>query len=86
MQLKVHVLEQGQAPVLLSIDTLRRMGAIIDFETDEVVFKKVNPQRLVRMERSQAGHQLLPLAEDFLSAGEPLVKPVKGLRSLVSDE
>ena len=86
MQLKVHVLEQGQAPVLLSIDTLRRMGAIIDFAADEVVFQKVNPQRLIHMERSQAGHQLLPLAEDFLSAGEQLVRPVKGLRSLVSRE
>lgn len=86
MQLKVHVLEQGQAPVLLSIDTLRRMGAIIDFAADEVVFQKVNPQRLIRMERSQAGHQLLPLAEDFLSAGEQLVRPVTGLRSLVSQE
>ena len=31
LQLRVHVLNQGQAPILLSVDSLRRLGAIIDF-------------------------------------------------------
>ncbi|CAK9032723.1 Retrovirus-related Pol polyprotein from transposon TNT 1-94 [Durusdinium trenchii] len=37
MQLRVHVVDEGKAPVLLSVDTLRKMGAIIDFATDEAV-------------------------------------------------
>ena len=32
--LQVHALEEGQGPVLLSISTLRALGAIIDFEKD----------------------------------------------------
>lgn len=54
MQLKVHVLGEGKAPVLLSVDTLRKMGAIIDFASDEVIFSQVAPDKLIKLERSGA--------------------------------
>ena len=65
-ELSVHTLEQGQSPILLSIDTLRRLGAIIDFDADLVVFRKLNAGRIVRLARGRTGHQLLPLTEDWL--------------------
>ena len=54
MQLKVHVLGEGKAPVLLSVDTLRKMGAIIDVASDEVIFSQVAPDKLIKLERSGA--------------------------------
>ena len=82
MNYKVHVINQGTAPILLSVETLRRMGAIVDYNKDQVVFTKIDPQVLVQLHRSQAGHQLLPLGEDVLSRGERLAVPGRSLRAL----
>lgn len=86
MSLKIHVLEAGNAPVLLSAASLRAMGAIIDYSRDEAVFTKIDPRVLVPLERSAAGHQLLPLAEDFLRAGVHLPEAIHSLRQLGHSE
>ena len=57
MSLKVHALDQGSAPILVSVATLRKLGAIIDFRTDEAVFTAVNDRTLVKLKRSTTGHQ-----------------------------
>ena len=83
MSLQVHVLEEGRAPVLLSVDSLRKMGAIIDFRNDKAVFTTVAPRSLVSLERSSSGHQLLPLTRDFLKEGKGLRFPVRSLEDLI---
>ena len=50
------MVDEGQAPVLLSVDTLRKLGAVIDFTKDQAVFSKVAPDVVVQLERSQTGH------------------------------
>ncbi|CAK9042333.1 unnamed protein product [Durusdinium trenchii] len=82
---QVQVLVEGKAPVLLSVDTLRKMGAIIDFASDEVIFSQVAPDKLIKLERSTSGHQLLPLTSDFFQGGEHLKRPVHSLKQLVAD-
>ena len=42
MKLRVHALDKGTVPVLLSIDTLKKMKAIVDYGNDEVVFVAVS--------------------------------------------
>ena len=84
--LRIHVLNEGTAPILLSIDTLRSMGAIIDFRANQAIFTSLDPRKLVDLEVSQAGHQLLPLAEDFVSTGQNLSHPIHGLQHLVQQE
>lgn len=83
MSLRVHALDQGSAPILISVETLRRMGAIVDFRDDVAVFTAVNGERLVHLKRSQAGHQLIPLTSDFMHDSEQLSKAVTSLRELV---
>lgn len=85
MSLRVHALDQGSAPVLVSVDTLRKMGAIIDYKKDEAIFTSVNAEKIVKLRRSAAGHQLIPLTSDFLQSGDALKKPVQDLRSLVQE-
>lgn len=85
MNFQIHVLNQGRAPVLLSVDTLRKLGAIIDFTNDQAVFTSVAPNMLVDLERSQAGHQLFPLAEDFCQQGRVCAKAVNSLASLMNE-
>lgn len=83
VRMKIHVLEQGRAPILLSVESLRRMGAIIDYSNDLAVFRHLNDRVVVPLERSQAGHQLLPLASDFLREGFSVDQPVQSLKQLV---
>ena len=42
-QVQVHALDAGAGPVLFSIESLRALGAIIDFSEDMVVFRKNQP-------------------------------------------
>eukprot|EP00435_Cladocopium_sp_Y103_P067611 s899_g30.t1 len=77
--LKVHALDQGEAPVLLSVQSLRRLGAVIDYEHDLAVFRNVDPCRVVSLERSTAGHQLMPLTDDVYAQAKKLSKPFPAL-------
>ena len=78
--MKVHALDQGEAPILLSVHSLRQLRAMIDFENDLVVFRKVDPTRIVSLERSNAGHQLLPLTEDVYDRATKVQSPVPSLK------
>lgn len=80
-ELRVHALDHGQSPVLLSIETLRMLGAIIDFEQDLVVFRNLDATRLVRLTRGQSGHQLLDLTEDWLQHASQTERAVPSLSS-----
>jgi len=52
--MKVHALDQGSAPILLSAHSLRQLGALVDFENDLAVFRHVDPTRAIQLERSSA--------------------------------
>eukprot|EP00439_Symbiodinium_sp_Y106_P036330 s3080_g4.t1 len=62
---KVHALNRGVGPVLLSIEALRTLGAVVDYEEDLAVFRKLDPTKIIKLERSNTGHQLLPLTQDL---------------------
>lgn len=85
MSLKVHALDKGHAPVLISVDSMRRMGAIVDFRRDEAVFTAINPKKLVKLQRSSAGHQLIPLTSDFMTGGEEFSNAVNSLRQVFQE-
>ncbi|OLP94111.1 hypothetical protein AK812_SmicGene23906 [Symbiodinium microadriaticum] len=64
-EMTIHTLEDGESPILMSIDTLRKVGALIDFQADLAVFRNIDPSRILKLERSRTGHQLLPLTENL---------------------
>jgi hypothetical protein len=78
-QLRVHTLDRGEGPLLFSIDALRSLGAIVDFSQDLVCFRKLDSHRVIQLERSCTGHQLLPLTEDLFSKAQSTSKPVPSL-------
>ncbi|CAE7544020.1 unnamed protein product [Symbiodinium necroappetens] len=81
--LTVHCLDQGTGPLLLSVDTLRRLKAVIDFESDLVCFRALDATRLVPVERSQTGHQLIPMTEDLFKNSLAAKSAVVSFRDLV---
>ena len=80
--MRVHALDQGEAPILLSVHSLRQLGALIDFEHDLAVFRSVDPTRVVSLERSSAGHQIMPLTEDVYAQSKQLAGPVPSLKDV----
>eukprot|EP00439_Symbiodinium_sp_Y106_P029431 s4552_g3.t1 len=50
--LKVHCLDQGSGPLLLSVESLRKLGAIVDFAEDMICFRSLDAQKIVQVERS----------------------------------
>eukprot|EP00435_Cladocopium_sp_Y103_P073572 s26_g44.t1 len=82
-QVRVHALDRGEGPILFSIDSLRSLGAIIDFESDLVVFRRLTDSKVIHLERSSTGHQLLPLTEDLYSQASATSRPVPSLREFI---
>ena len=82
-QLKVHTLDKGSGPILFSIETLRALGAIIDFEHDMICFRKLDPGRIIQLEQSSSGHQLIPLTQDWYEASSPAKEPVCSLKDMI---
>ena len=63
----MHTINKGEGPLLFSIDALRSLGAVIDFEQDLAVFRRLDAHQVIKLERSNTGHQLLPLTEDLFA-------------------
>ncbi|CAL1171479.1 unnamed protein product [Cladocopium goreaui] len=68
--LQVHALEEGQGPVLLSISTLRSLGAIIDFEADLIVFRKLDDRRVIKALRSDGEREGEEIFQALKELGE----------------
>ena len=82
-ELKIHTLDKGNGPILFSVEALRALGALIDFEHDLVVFRKLNGERIIQMEQSSSGHQLLPLSSDLYEKSFQATKTVPSLKDMI---
>ena len=68
----VHGIEAEGVPILMSIDSLEKMGATIDFGTGRAIYKKLCPKTSVQLEKASSGHLLMDLAADlYKDAVEP---------------
>ncbi|CAE7032785.1 RE1 [Symbiodinium natans] len=70
--LGLHTIDATNVPILLSVKTLKKLGAIIDVGRGLVIFQAVNEAVAVRLEESPTGHLLLDLTQDWLSASVSL--------------
>ena len=70
---------RAAGPVLLSIETLRRLGAVIDFEHDLMVLRNLDAERVIKLERGQSGHQLMDLTQDWNRNALPTERAVPSL-------
>ena len=82
-RLQIHALDHGDGPVLFSISSLRALGAVIDFSEDLVCFRNLNANKVIQLERSSTGHQLLPLAQDWYGDSKTSTQPVPSLRDFI---
>ena len=78
-QLQVHLHDRAGQPVLISVKSLRKLGAIIDFDADTMILKHVAPNKVIPLERAASGHQLFPLVEDIFQHARTRATPLKSL-------
>ena len=83
-ELKVHCLDRGSGPLLLSVEALRKLKAVIDFDADLICFRALDDKKLIQAERSQTGHQLLPVTEDLYSQALTATRAIPGLGDFVN--
>lgn len=81
--LQIHALDRGEGPILFSVQTLRRLKAIIDFEQDLMVLRGLDDSKVIKLERSAAGHQLLPLTEDLFKHARSCKGKIPSLASFI---
>ncbi|CAE6969386.1 RE2 [Symbiodinium sp. CCMP2592] len=84
-ELRIHTLDHGQSPVLLSVEALRNLGAIIDFKADLVAFRHLDVNRIIPLGRSKTGHQLLPLTDDWMANACATTRPVPSLTEFLRE-
>ena len=77
--LRIHALDAGKSLVLLSVKSLMQLGAQIDFAAGLAVFHKVDPRKIIRLERTDAGHYVMPLTSDIFEHPVPVQKAVPAL-------
>ena len=82
----MHCLGRGEGPLLLSIDALRRLDAIIDCRNDVICLGALDPKRLIKVQRSQTGHQLLPLTQDIFKDALRTEQPVPSLAEYANNQ
>ena len=66
-----HGIDAKGVPMLLSAQSLRKMGAVINFENGQAKFLKLHPEKIVQLEKSSTGHWLLDLSEDLYAREVP---------------
>ena len=75
--------------MLGGMEFLVRAGAVIDFETGASIFKKINPDKVVVLERISSGHLVFPLCSDVYAqeCKDPAeAAVVKGLAARRADD
>ena len=63
--LHVHAQETEGVPVLFSAKSLSALGAVINFGTCQAVFRNLEPETVVLLERSPTGHLSMDLFEQM---------------------
>ena len=64
---KTNCLKTAGVPNLLSLQSLSRMGAVVELSTGAAFFRKLTGQSFVQLERETHGHLFLSLVEGVLS-------------------
>ena len=78
-KLKVHVHDVPNQPVLISVKALKKLGAVIDFSRNEILYKHVDPKAVVSLETASNGHCLMPLGGDLLAGAVMRKQPFSNL-------
>ncbi|CAE7201192.1 RE2 [Symbiodinium sp. CCMP2592] len=73
-KLSIHALDKGEGPILLSVATLRNLGAVLDFSNDLVVFRHLNKKKIIRVGWTEQTATTESIPQSDLSKCEELLR------------
>lgn len=65
--------------MLISKKALKALGAVLDFETGEVIYTKVDRTKVVQLQEAPNGHLLMPLTGNLLDGAKTRSIPFNSL-------
>eukprot|EP00435_Cladocopium_sp_Y103_P035779 s2053_g9.t1 len=81
--LQVHTLDKGTGPILVSIATLRQLGAVIDFEANLAVFRNLDAKKVVPLRQSASRHQMVSLTDDLFQNAKECQQAIPSLSDYI---
>ena len=66
----LHVADNQSTPILLNVDSLAKMGAIVNFAAGTAIFSSGDPDSTFALYKSQGGHYWLDLFQDHDRVGD----------------
>ena len=81
--ISIHCLDKGEGPILLSVATLRQLGAILDFSNDLLVLRNLSRTKVIKVGRSASGHQTLSLCNDLYKDAVDVGREIPSLQDYV---
>lgn len=64
---------------VISRKSFKALGAVLDFEEDKIIYKRVDPRVVVDLEEAANGHLLMPLTGNLLERGRSRDTPFQSL-------
>ena len=78
-RMSVHVHDSENQPILVSVKSLKSLGAIVDFRTGHCVFANVDSTKVTKLEEEENGHLTMRLTDDLLKGARTRKTPFRGL-------
>ena len=78
-RMSVHVHDSENQPILVSVKSLKSLGAVVDFRTGHCVFANVDPTKVTKLEEEENGHLTMRLTDDLLKGARNRKTPFRGL-------
>lgn len=78
-KMTIHAHEIPNQPVLVSVKSLKALGAVVDFGNNEVIYRQACPKSAVPLETAKNGHLLMPLTGDLLAGARKRASDFKSL-------
>ena len=78
IQLGLYTLDVPQVPILIGVKTLKRLGALIDFDKPTICFKKIAPEVFIPLCESKSGHLMIDLTKDWMPGATVFITRVTG--------
>jgi hypothetical protein len=83
LDLKINALGVDNVPILLSVKTMERLGAVVDFKNGQAIFEALDPAKVVRLHRARSGHLMVDLRGDLMDCAPSTRSTASSIQNLM---
>lgn len=83
LDLKINTFDVDNVPILLSVKTMERFGAVVDFKNGQAIFEALDPAKVVRLHRARNGHLMVDVRGDLMDSAPSTRPTASGIQNLM---